>query len=150
MKKINYYLTLGGLLTLFVFQSCTQDLCNRSATFVRFEPVYLQVNEIREDIQIQAARSLKNPGKLYYYNDYILINERREGLHIIDNRNPENPENIAFVKIPGNIDMAVKNGILYADNYIDLLAIDIQNPAVPRLVSRTEDVFNSLVVCARS
>ena len=144
MKKINYYLTLGGLLTLFVFQSCTQDLCNRSATFVRFEPVYLQVNEIREDIQIQAARSLKNPGKLYYYNDYILINERREGLHIIDNRNSENPENIAFVKIHGNIDMAVKNGILYADNYIDLLAIDIQNPAVPRLVSRTEDVFNSL------
>ncbi len=144
MKKINYYLAIGGLLTLFVIQSCTQDLCNRSATFVRFDPVYLQVDEIREDIQIQAARGLKNPGKLYYYKDYILINERREGLHIIDNRNPESPENIAFVKIPGNIDMAVKNGVLYADNYIDLLAIDIQNPATPKLISRTENVFNSL------
>ena len=144
MKKINYYWTLGGLLALFTIQSCTQDLCNRTTTFIRFEPVYLQVDEIREDIQIQTARSLKNPGKLYYYKDYILINERREGLHIIDNRTPSNPQNIAFVKIPGNIDMAVKNGILYADNYIDLLAIDIQNPAEPRLVSRTEDVFNSL------
>ena len=144
MKKINYYLVFSSLLTLLFFQSCTQDLCNRSATFIRFDPVYLQVDEIREDIQIQAARSLKNPGKLYYYKEYILINERREGLHIIDNRAPENPQNIAFIKIPGNVDMAVKNGILYADNYIDLLAIDIQNPAAPKLVSRTEDVFNTL------
>ena len=29
--------------------------------------------------------------------------------------------------------MAVKNGVLYADNYIDLLAIDIQNPAEPKI-----------------
>jgi len=40
--------------------------------------------------------------------------------------------------------MAVKNGILYADNYIDLLAIDFQNPAQPKFISRIEDVFNSL------
>lgn len=134
-------LSLSGL---FLFHSCTQDLCNRSTTFIQYDPVYLQVDEIRKDIQIEAAQSLRNPGKLYYYKEYIIINERREGLHIIDNRDPANPQNIAFIKIPGNIDMAVKNGILYADNYIDLLAIDIQNPATPKFVSRTEDVFNSL------
>jgi len=144
MKKIPFYLSILSVLALSIFQSCTQDLCDRSATYIRYDPIYLEVDEIRKDIQIQGAMTLKNPGKLYYYNDYIIINERREGLHIIDNRNPENPENIAFVKIPGNIDMAVKNGILYADNYIDLLAIDIQNPAQPKFISRTEDVFNSL------
>jgi len=144
MKKIPFFLSILSVFALLIFQSCTQDLCNRSATYIRYDPIYLEVDEIRKDIQIQGAMTLKNPGKLYYYNDYIIINERREGLHIIDNRNPENPENIAFVKIPGNIDMAVKNGILYADNYIDLLAIDIQNPAQPKFISRTEDVFNSL------
>lgn len=144
MKKIPFYLSLLSVFTLLIFQSCTQDLCNRSATYIRYDPIYLAVDEIRKDIQMLGAMPLKNPGKLYYYKEYIIINERREGLHIIDNRNPENPENIAFVKIPGNVDMAVKNGILYADNYIDLLAIDIQNPAQPKFISRTEDVFNSL------
>lgn len=144
MKKIPFYLSILSAFALLVFQSCTQDLCDRSATYIRYDPIYLEVDEIRKDIQIQEAMPLKNPGKIYYYKEYIIINERREGLHIIDNRNPESPENIAFVKIPGNIDMAVKNGILYADNYIDLLAIDIQNPAQPKFISRTEDVFNSL------
>ena len=141
MKKL-FYLTWFA--ALFLLQSCTQDECNRSQTYIRFDPVYLKVDEIRKDIQIQAARSLKNPGKLYYYNQYILINEVREGLHIIDNKNPESPKNVAFVKIPGNIDMAVKDNVLFADNYIDLLAIDIQNPEKPRLISRTEDVFNAI------
>jgi len=144
MKNINHLPTIVILFFFLLFQSCTQDLCDRTSTFVRYEPVYLQVDEIRKDIQIQGAQPLNNPGKLYYYNDYIIINERREGLHIIDNRDPETPQNMAFVKIPGNIDMAVKNGVLYADNYIDLLAIDIQNPTEPKLISRTEDVFNSL------
>ena len=130
--------------SMAIFQSCTQDECNRSQTYIRFDPIYLKVDEIRKDIEIQGPRNLKSPGKLYYYNQYIIINEIREGLHIIDNKNPENPQNLAFIKIPGNIDMAVKNNILYADNYIDLLAIDIQNPEKPRLISRTEDVFNSL------
>jgi hypothetical protein len=144
MKKINYLIAFTSLSVLFLFQSCTQDLCNRTTTYIRFDPVYLKVDEIRKDIEIQGPRSLKSPGKLYYYNEYILINERREGLHIIDNRNPESPENIAFIKIPGNVDMAVKNNVLYADNYIDLLAIDIKDPKNPKLISRTEDVFNSL------
>ncbi|MEM6317023.1 MAG: hypothetical protein AAF960_05095 [Bacteroidota bacterium] len=144
MKNIHAALSYLGILGLFFLSSCTQDLCNRKTTFIRFDPVYLTVDKIRQDLQMQGPRPLVNPGKLYYYKDHILINERREGLHIIDNTNPEAPENIAFIKIPGNIDMAVKNGMLFADNYIDLLTIDIQNPAQPRFVSRTENVFNSL------
>lgn len=144
MKKIHSFLPILGLFLILLTQSCTQDLCDRSTTYLRYDPVYLKVDEIRKDIQILGARNLEDPGNLYYYNDYILINERREGVHIIDNRNPENPKNVAFVQIPGNMDMAVKNGVLYADNYIDLLAIDIQNPEQPKLLTRTEDVFNSL------
>lgn len=126
------------------FQSCLKDDCNGSQTFVQFTPVYLQVDEIRQDIQFLAPQALENPGKLYFYNNYLFINEIREGIHIIDNSDPVNPTNIAFIKIPGNVDIAVKENILYADNYIDLLAIDIANPINPVFISRTEDVFSSL------
>ena len=144
MKRINLLWSLLCTIIIVGSTSCTQDLCDRSTTYLRYDPVYVQVDEIRQDIRIEEPRTLKNPGNLYYYKDYILINERREGLHIIDNQNPDSPENIAFVKIPGNVDMAVKNGVLYADNYIDLLAIDIDTPSEPQMISRTEDVFNSL------
>ena len=36
----------------------------RSTTFVRYEPIYLQVDEIRKDIQIEAARTLQKPRKI--------------------------------------------------------------------------------------
>lgn len=125
-------------------QSCLRDQCESTQTFIQLDPVYKTVDEIRTDIQILGPRELVNPGRLYYYNDYLMINEVREGIHIINNANPNNPVNVAFIEIPGNVDMAVKNNILYADNYIDLLAIDITDPTTPVLQNRTEDVFNSI------
>lgn len=138
-----------GLLLLLVtigfsFQSCVKDRCDATRTFIQWIPIYKTVDEIRQNIQVDGPRELKNPGKIYYYNDYLMVNEVREGIHIIDNSDPKNPNTVAFIEIPGNVDMAVKNNILYADNYIDLLAIDITNPVSPTLISRTEDVFNSL------
>jgi hypothetical protein len=48
---------------------------------------------------------------------------------------------VAFIEISGNVDIAAKNGILYADNWIDLLLFDISNPDVPKLKNRIEGVF---------
>jgi len=129
------------LLFSLCLSSCLKDQCEGTSTFIQWTPVYKTLAEIRADIKIEAPRTLKNPGKLYFYGDYVLINERNEGVHIIDNRDVTNPQNISFLAIPGNVDMAVKDGFLYADNYIDLLTINIQNPKAPTLVKRTEDVF---------
>ena len=51
-----------------------------------------------------------------------------KGIHVIDNSNPSSPKNIAFIDIPGNIDLAVKGNMLYADLYTDLVTLDISNP----------------------
>ena len=48
---------------------------------------------------------------------------------------------MGFIEIPGNVDMAIKDDILYADSYIDLVAIDISNVTNPIEVKRVEDVF---------
>ncbi|HHH50113.1 MAG TPA: hypothetical protein ENK52_03960, partial [Saprospiraceae bacterium] len=139
---------LTGILFILVgtisFTSCLKDKCDSTQTFVQYTPVYKTVDEIRQDIQILAPRNLENPGKIYYYQNYLIVNEIREGLHIIDNTDPTNPVNLSFVKIPGNVDIAVKDNMLYADNYIDLLTIDISDPTHPVLQHRTEDVFSSL------
>jgi hypothetical protein len=129
-----------AIFTLFL-SSCTKDSCERTITYTQYTPVYLSNDNMRQDATTEGSRALQNPGKIYFYNDYIFINELREGIHVIDNSNPRSPQNIAFLAIPGNVDVAVKDNILYADNYMDLLAIDITNPAAPTQLSRQQDVF---------
>ena len=126
------------------FTGCLKDTCQETVTYYNQIPVYRTLDQIRQDITVEPARDLENPGKLYFYNNYVFINEVREGIHVIDNTDPKNPEQVAFISIPGNADMAVQGNILYADNYIDLLAIDITNPASPTLASRAENVFMPL------
>lgn len=133
---------------MFVFNACNLDSCKEKNTFEKWTPIYKKVDEIRLDVKAEAPRELQKPGKLYFYDNYVFINEQKEGIHVIDNRNPENPRNVAFIKIPGNIDIAVKNNILFADSYIDLLSIDISNPEKPVLAGRTENVFANFTLHA--
>jgi len=41
----------------------------------------------------------------------------------------------------GNADLAIRNNLLYADSYVDLVWFDISNPALPALKNRLENVF---------
>ncbi|MCO6495078.1 MAG: hypothetical protein J5I91_05290 [Bacteroidetes bacterium] len=78
-----------------------------------------------------TPRALVHPGKIYIYNDYLLINESREGIHIYDNSNKKSPINLTFYKIPGCTDMAIKNSILYTNYGNGLLSFDISDPKNP-------------------
>jgi len=64
-----------------------------------------------------------------------------KGIHVIDNTDPENPIQESFIPIPGNIDLVIKENKLIADNYIDLITLDITDPNQVNLISREEDVF---------
>ncbi|MEL6926488.1 MAG: hypothetical protein AAFO94_20770 [Bacteroidota bacterium] len=141
-SKISFFLMLG--LLAIGFQGCLKDTCKTTRRYIQFTPIYKTLDEIRKEIKIEGPRTLENPGKLYFYGDYILINEIKEGIHIIDNSDPKQPKNLSFIGIPGNVDLAAKNGRLYVDNYIDLLTLDISNPTAPKLVTRTEEVFEGI------
>jgi len=141
-SKILTFLVLA--IIPFIFQSCLKDSCEREVTYIKTTPIFKTLEEIRSGIEMQAPRILEKPGKMYFYDNYIFINEQREGIHIIDNTNPEAPANIGFIQIPGNVDIAIRQNILYADNYIDLLSINISDVNNPQLVNRNKDVFPHL------
>lgn len=126
---------------VFLLASCTTDQVIRTTTYEAYTPVYMSYNELRASVAAAEVRELKNPGKLYFYNTYVLISEIDEGIHVIDNRDPSNPEFVSFINIPGNHDLAVRGNTLYADSYIDLVAIDISDPQNPVEVDREEEVF---------
>lgn len=114
-------------------------------TYQIYVPVYKSLDEIRNGVEIKPAQQLRDPGKIYIYGQYLLINERGEGIHIIDNSNPSSPQFISFIAIPGNYDLAVNQSILYTDSYIDLVAFDISNPATPTIVKRVESIFPNML-----
>lgn len=128
---------------LSLLGSCVQDKCEQTVTYKTWEPVYLSYEELRAGtaIRSEAPRDMKAPGKIYFRGSWIFVSEVNEGIHIIDNSNPADPKKLAFITVPGNRDIAVKGDILYADSYVDLVAIDIRNPANVQLTQRQEGVF---------
>ena len=131
------------LMSMITLNSCVDDECSREMRYIKYTPVYMTQQEI-EDIKTEPARALEKPGKLYFYNDYIFINELNKGIHIIDNSNPESPNNIAFISIPANVDMAIQGKYLYADNASDLVTFDITNPLDAQLVDRQVNAFREM------
>lgn len=119
-----------------------EDKYELEKTYTYYEPVYTTTAEIRASVDVVAPIEIKDAGKIYIKDNWLFVNEVGKGIHIIDNTHPETPVIKNFLNIPGNYDMAVKGNILYADSYIDLLAIDISDKANIKVVNRIEGIFD--------
>lgn len=137
--KANHLLFLLALSVVWL-TSCT-DSCKETRTYRRYTPINFTVTQLRQGVQTESPQPLVNPGKIYTKDQFLFINELKQGIHIIDNRNPSAPKPVAFIRIPGNGDLAIRNSILYADSYMDLVAFDISNPASIKEINRVENVF---------
>jgi len=127
---------------LMMLAAACSDKLETTYTYRTQVPVYMEVDVFRSmEVGSTTAKPLSATGKIYVYEDYLFINEPQKGIHVIDNRDPSSPKNLNFIDIPGNMDLAVNGGILYADSYIDLLAFNISNMQEIRLVERVENVF---------
>lgn len=131
--------TLPGLSLLL--EGCN-DRCTETQSYSYFEPVYTPLSAIRSSIKMEDPQPLVSVGKIYFKDGFLYVNEPGKGIHVIDNRDPANPIPKSFITVPGNFDLAIRNSILYADSYIDLVALDISNPDQVVEVSRMENIFS--------
>ena len=142
MKYKNFPLiALVALSMIASLTSCLRDECTSARTYVRFDPVYKNLAEFRLGITAEPPREMRHPGKIYAFGNYLFINEKQEGIHVVDNRDPNSPQKIAFWNIPGNVDIAIRGQLLYADQYIDLLTVNIADLQKPQVVCRSENAF---------
>ncbi len=141
MKKLFPYLLL---LFLFFTVNAGFDIAPQES----FRPVFMQRAELEKNIAIESPRSIKSPGKIYLKDHLIFINEKYKGIHVIDNSNPENPQNAAFIRVDGCIDIAMKDRVIYADNAVDLVALKLnydESPVSVQVVKRVKNVFPELL-----
>jgi len=141
MKKAMYPVSNIFALSflMFIFQGCQDRIYQ---TYEVDNPVYLSWEDLRSSVVDTLPEEISQPGKIYIIGNWLLVNEFNKGIHVINDADPAHPEIISFINIPGNVDMAVKDNILYADSYVDLVALDISDMENVKEVARFEDVFN--------
>ncbi len=140
----NHYSILLLLFGYFCFNSCQlTGVEDRFHDYPNYKPVYMDASTFRSDaaIQFKEPQPLLEPGKIYYKNRKIFINEKYKGIHVLDNSDPENTSKVGFIEIPGNIDIAIKGSVLYVDSSVDFVAIDISNLQEPKVIKRIENMF---------
>ena len=140
---LRFFVLISIMLFLSLFLDGCGDKCENSKTYYYYEPVYTPMSEIRAAVALESPREMEVTGKIYLYENTLLINEPGMGIHVIDNSNPSNPVFKHFINIPGNFDMAVKNNILYADSYMDIVAINLSDNNFSE-VHRIEDVYHNI------
>ena len=107
------------------------------------KPIVASKEELRMQVQFMESQTIQKNGKIVVYNDYLLINEPNIGIHIFDNIQPELPQPLGLIKVPGNTDFFVRDDIVHATSYIDLVQIDMSDLDNIHEVSRSEDIFTS-------
>jgi hypothetical protein len=135
--KIVPILTFLSLIS-FLFSSCEDSTYKE---YKGYSPVYLSYKDLRSGVVQVPNTDLKNPGKIYFKDNYIFIVEEMEGIHVYDNSNPSSPLNKAFVKVPGVVDISISGSYLYADSYVDLVVLDVADVDNIHEVSRVMDVL---------
>lgn len=128
------------IIGLGLLSSCQED-CTYTLTYQTYEPVYFSLDSLRNSVRVAEGQNLEFPGKIYYRPPFLFVNEVNKGVHILDNSQAESPQNVAFINIPGNVDMAVYGNFLYADSYSDLVVMDISNPTEAREIFRLENIY---------
>ena len=122
--KNTFYFLLMMISFSSAFMSCENE---DYETYNVVTPVTMTLSELRSSVKILPPQKTINSGKIYVYEEFIFINDEEKGIHIIDNTVPTAPKKISFLKILGNTDIAVKDQMLFADSFTDLVVFDISN-----------------------
>ena len=131
------------LLFIFLCTSCIEEQCEQTVIVQGFEPQIVNADVWRANnvFTCWAPIDICETTSFYVYQQYLFMVEDGEGLHILDNSDPTNPLPVTWMPVQGGQGLAVRNNILYINQYTDLLAFDLSDPKIPTFVSRTEDVF---------
>ncbi|MFK8056475.1 MAG: LVIVD repeat-containing protein [Saprospiraceae bacterium] len=134
MKKFYFLL---AIVAMVLATACEKDSCEQSWTQVVAVPVTLDRTTVQNEIEIVPAMDLCLGGGIYAYGDFIFMNRLNEGYHILDNSNPEAPQNVAFLKVPGATQMSFVDGKLVSNCYADLVTLELDGILSARLLSST-------------
>jgi len=144
-------LIFSALLLILTGLTGCEEKITEMVTYRINEPVFMSKEEFRNSVKVSAVpQQITAFGKISFYQGYLFMSETGKGIHIINNQDPRNPHTVGYIALLGNADLSVRNNILYADSYVDLVWFDVSNPAQPELKGRLKDVFPEALPLVRN
>lgn len=143
MKTLYLFLALSCLL----LSSCFHRYNSVSSPQVPLrkvwglKPVYAYDTSYRVVTYSSQSRPVVQAGNIYVKDRYIFQCEVGEGIHVIDKSDPARAKKVGFLVVKGCEQIAMKGNYLYANNYYDLVTIDMSNPSKAKVVSRSAYAF---------
>jgi hypothetical protein len=112
-----------------------------------YNPILMDRSDLEVSVGLAGMpKNINAPGKIYVYRNWVFLVEKYKGIHLIDNSDPADPVLRDFLKVPGCMDVAVGNGILYVDNSVDLVGVSIDFASMKsREVCRKKKVLPEIV-----
>ena len=147
MRHLVYFFIAMGLL---LNTACFKDQCTEVFPVNYDIPVYKLKSDIILNTRITGVQQVEAPGSIYLYQDYLYVNEFQKGIHVVQNSDPANPVNEKFIEIEGNQSVATYGKYMYADQYTDLVVVDLSTPSSPLILNRISNVINESLVIGDS
>ena len=135
---------LVGLLSVSTLASCSiwdagQGDFIPESVFGR-RPVYFPIDSAGL-IFSDAPRPLRNSTGVVKFENFLYTIDQGSGVHVVDNTDPRRSIAIAFIHVPGIRTLTAGKGRLYANNFGDLITIDIDDPRKARVIDRDAGLF---------
>ena len=109
-----------------------------------YEPIVVSRTEL-ENISLQAPKTTVKNAKIYLKDQFLFVNDDKNGFHLIDNSNPASPQKIHYLKALGSTDVAIRNNVLYVNQARDLVALKINSSTNQiQVLKRLKNVFPPL------
>lgn len=110
-------------------------LFSGSSYYAGYLPILMFRSDLETSVRLtDTVMTIRNPGRIYLYQNWLMLVEKYKGIHLIDNTDPANPVRKGFLRVPGCQNLAVGNGTLYVDNAVDLVGVKINLTTMQGLV----------------
>ncbi|MEZ5031869.1 MAG: hypothetical protein R2787_10750 [Saprospiraceae bacterium] len=107
-------------------------------------PVYIDLASARM-IGNETPRPVILGGTIVLQDSLLFQLDYGQGIHVSDVSDPANPIALTFIHIPAITAFTLDGGFLYADNWRDLVTLDITDLLQVVVLSRQENVFEPLM-----
>jgi hypothetical protein len=124
------------VLCVLIFWGCFGT--NTEYHVLESAPDLISRDSLRNSVHVASGMPIDHAGKIVSAGTYLYINEPYKGWHIIDNKMPASPKNIGFITVPGSLQGSVVQNYLYLNNSVDIIVLDLVDPAKPVVIRRLE------------
>ncbi len=121
--------------------------CKRSgieSQYSAYKPVLMSRTDLVNSIAISGSRPVDTVFKVGFLGNLLLVGETYQGIHLLDDTDPHNVRNVAFIRVPGVIDFVVKDSVIFVNNAVDLVAIRVLSTSQIQVIDREQDIFAEL------